>query len=57
MKCNTTAIIPVKIDSEQRKKNINNTLRYLLKNTNFNIIVTECDLTPKLDISPFDSKR
>lgn len=54
---NLTTIIPVKIDSEQRRKNISLSIRYLLKHTDCKIIVTECDDTPKLDISKYDKNR
>jgi hypothetical protein len=54
---NLTSIIPIKIDSEQRKKNIDITLRYLLQNTNSKIIITECDDFQKLDVSLYNSDR
>lgn len=54
---NTTAIISLRLDSPQREKNINIVLSYLLKHTNFNIIVTECDVNSKLDIKKFESNR
>jgi hypothetical protein len=55
--CNLTSIIPVKIDSEQRKKNIDITLRYLLQNTDSKIIITECDDHPKFDVKHYNSDR
>jgi len=54
---NLTAIIPVKIDSEQRRINIDTTLRYLLQNTNCKIIITECDDSPKLDTNLYKNNR
>lgn len=54
---NLTAIIPIKLDSEQRKKNIDVTLRYLLQNTNSKIIITECDDFQKLDVTLYKSDR
>lgn len=55
--CNLTSIIPVKVDSEQRRKNIDVTLKYLLQNTNCKIIITECDDFPKLDVKQYNSTR
>lgn len=48
---NSTAIIPVKIDSQQREKNINCSINYLLKHTDFKIIITEADEEQKLNLS------
>ena len=51
---NTTFIIPVKIDSDIRYNNINNCIKFLLENTNGNIIVTESDTDQKLKIKTSD---
>lgn len=45
---NFTAIIPVRIDSEQRKNNIHVAVNYLLKNTKCKIIIKEDDSQQKL---------
>lgn len=39
----TTAIIPCRVDSPSRLRNIGVTVRYLLLHTDMNIVVTECD--------------
>lgn len=45
---NTTFIIPISLESEDRKFNANLTLRYLCENLNTNIIIFEYDTEPKL---------
>lgn len=45
-----TAIIPVKIDSEDRFKNLHTTIDFLLKHHTFNIIVKEVDDFPKCEL-------
>jgi|694.fasta_scaffold22451_6 hypothetical protein len=47
---NTTFIIPIKIDSDIRYNNIHNCIKFLLENTNGNIIITESDNDQKLKI-------
>jgi len=54
---NTTFIIPVKLDSSQRFQNIEITLRYLLKHTDSNIIITECDNEQKLFLPELKNSR
>jgi len=54
---NTTAIIPIKIDTPKRKENIDITLRYILQNTNFDIILTECDSIQKFNPDYINSNR
>jgi len=44
----TTLIIPVKIDSVERKNNVETTLKYIFKNTDCKIIIKESDLEQKL---------
>ena len=46
--CNSTFIIPLKIDSTERLNNILVSLNYLLKNTDSNIVITESDSERKL---------
>jgi hypothetical protein len=46
---NGTIIIPVKIDSPIRQTNVCRTLNYILRNTSYDIIIKECDDTPKLN--------
>lgn len=43
-----TAIIPAKIDSEDRKKNVLTTIKFLLKHHNCNIILKEVDYVQKI---------
>jgi len=45
---NTTAIIPCRIDSPTRLRNIHVTVKYLLKHTDMNLIITECDDQQKI---------
>lgn len=45
---NITFIIPVKVDSNVRLNNIYNCVKFLLKNTDGNIIITESDSSQKL---------
>jgi len=47
---NLTAIIPVRIDSTDRLKNINTTIEFLLKYYNCNIILKEVDSTQKIQL-------
>jgi hypothetical protein len=46
---NGTIIIPVKIDSLIRQTNVCRTVNYILHNTSYDIIIKECDETPKLN--------
>jgi hypothetical protein len=55
--CNSTCIIPLKIDSEKRLQNIAITLNYLLKNTDSKIIITEADSDRKLFLNILNDKR
>lgn len=45
---NITAIIPIRVDSEDRKKNIITCVEFLLKNHNCNIILKEVDSRKKI---------
>lgn len=54
---NTTFLIPIKVDSNQRFENIKTTLRYLLKYTDSTIIVTECDKQQKLFLTELKNNR
>ena len=45
---NITAIIPIRIDSEDRKKNIITCVEFLLKNHDCNIIIKEVDSSQKI---------
>lgn len=45
-----TALIPVKIDSEDRLKNIKTSVNFLLKHYNCKIILKECDASQKIFI-------
>lgn len=45
---NITAIIPVRIDSADRLKNISTSVEFLLKYHNCKIIIKECDSTQKI---------
>lgn len=53
----TTLIIPVKIDSVERKNNVEITLKYILKNTDCKIIIKESDSEQKLFINSDDRIR
>jgi hypothetical protein len=44
----TTLLIPIRIDTEERKKNINITLQYILKHTDCDVIIKENDANQKL---------
>lgn len=48
-----TFIFPVRIDSEQRKKNLNNNVSYINKNFNTNVLILENDFTQKINNSVF----
>ena len=53
----STAIIPIKIDSDKRKQNVEITLKFLLEHTDFDIIVTEADVEQKFNNNIFNSDR
>lgn len=52
-----TAIIPVKVDSEDRLKNINTTIAFLLKHHNCKIIVKEVDESQKTNLPKHERLR
>lgn len=54
---NCTCIIPIKIDSDVRHSNVLITLNYILKHTDYQIIVTEADEQQKLFVEQLDLKR
>lgn len=52
---NITAIIPIRVDSEDRRKNIITTVEFLLKHHNCNIIIKEVDTIQKI-VLPIHSR-
>lgn len=46
---NITAIIPIRVDSEDRRKNIITSVEFLLKHHNCNIILKEVDIIKKIN--------
>lgn len=54
---NSTIVIPIKIDSDIRLKNINLTVKYLLKNTDSYIHLYEADEIQKFNFKEFDNSR
>lgn len=54
MNSEITAIIPIKIDSDDRLKNINTTISFLLKHHNCKIIVKEVDVLQKTNLPKHD---
>ena len=56
---NLTFLIPVKIESEDRVRNLITVLSYLLTKVDAKIIVKECDTEQKFAklVSPYLSKR
>ena len=54
---NSTFIIPLKIDSDIRLQNITTSLKYILKHTDSNIIITEADESQKLFLDELSDSR
>jgi hypothetical protein len=54
---NSTFIIPLKIDSDIRLQNITTSLKYILKHTDSNIIITEADEVRKLFLEELNASR
>jgi hypothetical protein len=54
---NSTFIIPLKIDSDIRLKNITTSLKYILKHTDSDIIITEADESQKLFLEELKNPR